>query len=123
MPKYTWTLGDGKKWAGVDYESEDYSDALKKCEIAFNKHYCKNDMEKTHISCLDKYEHDGDDYKGVEYAVGLYCLGKCIPSFEDNEREDINIGLITDGKYRCGWFKYGEKYKKGLEDKRQIEMD
>lgn len=122
MPKYIWTL-EGKKWGGVEYGTEDASDARRKCEIAFNKFYCKNDMEKTHISCLEMYEHDGDDVEGVEYTVGLYCLGECTPLFEDIGRESINIGLITDGKYKCGWFKYGDKYKAGLEDKRQIEME
>ena len=124
MPKYTWTLGEGKKWAGVEFGSDDAADARKKCEIAFNKFYCKNDMEKTHINCLERYEYDGDDDKGVEYAVGLYCLGKCAPvSLDDFKKEDIHVGLITDGKYNCGWFVYNEKYKAGLDEKRQIDME
>ena len=93
----------------VEYESEEYSQALEEAEALFNEKFCCDTLKHLKCSCLFRYEHDGHDQDGVEYAVGLYTLGSA-----DYDEDSIDIGLITDGKGKVGWFYGDEPYSKGL---------
>lgn len=107
------------EWIGVKYETREYFEALEKAEGKFNKEFCKIYPED-HRTCLDRFEHDGQEEDNIKYAVGLYCLGECSSEFDLTKKDDIEIGLITDGKDTTGWFLKGESYEKGLKKERQF---
>lgn len=81
---------------GIKYEGDEYSEVLNKAREIFDITFCKiSNVEKPYISCLDRIEHDGTDKDGIEYAVGMYCLG--------GMKDDCPIiYLISDG-YRSYW--------------------
>lgn len=113
MP-FEWTL-DGKKWVGVKYSTEEAFKARENAEIAFNELFCHVNTRKSYSSCLERSESDGHNEDGIEYAVGMYCLGGCVPKLDP-----IEIDLITDGNGLCGWMYHSEKYKKGLDPFRRF---
>ena len=115
----------GKKWIGVEYHSEEYFKALANAVDIFNEEFCH--MSTTYEDCLESYIHDGDEdlETGIKYAVGLYCMGNCdwtgVVEGKKTMLEDIQIGIITDGKCKLGWFyAKDEPYKRGLAPERQF---
>ncbi|KKN90812.1 hypothetical protein LCGC14_0223950 [marine sediment metagenome] len=89
---------------GVEYQTDEATDALYICEIEFDKKFCvpqKTDMVGER--CLNHYFSDGFDRDGISYVVRNYSLGIPQEEAEVDNKDIIDIGIVTDGE-KCWWF-------------------